>query len=81
MDNRRRALRVNFVKSAQLVTADGKIIRRCEVRDLSSRGAKLLLSDHADLPDDVMLHLPLDGVTWPCRIMRRRGGEIGVQFV
>jgi hypothetical protein len=32
------------------------------------------------LPTNVLLHMPLDGVMWPCRIMRRRGREIGVQF-
>ena len=80
MDNRRKAIRMDFFKSAQLITSDGTIIQRCEVRDLSSRGAKLILLDHDKLPTNVLLHMPLDGVMWPCRIMRRRGREIGVQF-
>lgn len=81
MDNRRKSLWVEFVKSAQLASGDGTIVRQCQVRDLSSRGAKIVLPDHTDLPDDLILHLPLDGVMWPCRITRRRGSEIGVQFI
>ena len=81
MNNRRKALRVNFVKPAQLVAIDGKTICQCEVRDLSSRGARLVVLAPVALPNDGILHLPLDGVTWPYRIKRRRGNEIGVQFI
>lgn len=80
MDNRRQAQRVEFVKFAHLLSTDGTILHECQVRNLSSRGARLILSELADLPDDVLLCLPLDGVTWPCRIMRRRGREIGIEF-
>lgn len=80
MGNQRQALRVDFFRTALLLSVDGAVIRDCQVRNLSSRGARLIVSDPAHLPDDVLLCLPLDGVTWPCRIMQRRSREIGVQF-
>ncbi len=81
MHSRRNALRTKVNMSAQLVTSDGRVVRTGQLRDLSARGAKLALSSSADLPERMILHLPLDGVTWPCRIVRRRSGEVGVLFV
>ncbi len=81
MHSRRNALRTKINMSAQLVTSDGRVVRTGQLRDLSARGAKLVLPNSAELPEQVILHLPLDGVMWPCRIVRRRDGEVGVLFV
>jgi hypothetical protein len=81
MKNRRHSLRMTIDREASLSTLDGSHIRSCRLRNLSARGARVLIDDHADLPDSIVLHLLGDGVSWPCRIVRRQAGEIGVLFV
>lgn len=81
MKNRRCAVRVEVDRAAQVATRDGGTVRGCNLRNLSSRGACLALPDHADLPSDLVLLMPADTVSWPCRIVRRQTGEIGVVFV
>ena len=81
MTYRRGSVRMNIDRLAQIGTPDGTSLRACRLRDMSARGAKLLLDDHDDLPERVVLYLKDEGTSWPCRIVRRQAGAIGVQFV
>jgi hypothetical protein len=81
MSYRRKSMRMDIDRVALIGTPDGEGLRSCRLRDMSARGAKLLLDDHGDLPERVVLHLKDEGTAWPCRIVRRQAGVIGVQFV
>lgn len=80
MDNRRKAIRTEIERQGTLSTPDGSIVRACNLRNISSRGARVMIEDHDGLPDGLVLHVTQDNVSWPCRVVRRQAGEIGVQF-
>lgn len=80
MHNRRSAVRTDLDRQGTLATPDGSIVRPCNLRNISSRGARVVIADHADLPDGLVLSLTGDTVSWPCRVVRREAGEVGVQF-
>lgn len=57
-------------------------IRRCKIADLSDFGARLVVEDIEVLPDKFELFLSRFGEPWhPCRVIWKRGNEIGVGFV
>ncbi|PCH47070.1 MAG: hypothetical protein COC23_02685 [Hyphomicrobiales bacterium] len=51
------------------------------IRDFSSTGARLKVSDAALLPDKFTLHIPMDGVEMDCSVRWRSGDLMGVLFV
>ncbi len=84
MQNRRKSVRVKIDRAALIKPKDGSFSIACTMRDISARGARLLLDRQNagdSLPDIVVLHLPDDGSGWLCQIVRRRGNELGIQFV
>ena len=52
----------------------------CLVRSLSRHGASLDLISAGVIPDHFTLALPLEGVSYSCRLLWRRAMEIGVSF-
>src|SRR5689334_21722771 len=52
----------------------------CLVRDISSQGAKLKLSDSVAIPEIVELHIPNKDETYRAKVQWRTGFEIGVTF-
>jgi hypothetical protein len=53
----------------------------CIVQDISARGARLLLPEAADVPQDFTLSLDPGGESWACRVVWRRLGEVGIAFL
>jgi hypothetical protein len=53
----------------------------CLVRDLSDRGAKLLLSENVVIPDLIDLYIPKKAETFRARVQWRHGNEVGVAYV
>lgn len=51
------------------------------MRDLSDSGARLLLDGSIDAPDTFELIIDMDGLEADCRVVWRRGKEVGVIFV
>ena len=67
------------LKGAKIVFNAGRSTIDCTVRNLSSTGAKLLVSSVVGIPDT--FDLLLDGHSkQPCRVKWRRLKEIGVEF-
>jgi len=52
----------------------------CLVRDLSSKGARIVFSDTVTLPDMVELYIPQRELTLRARVQWRRNDEIGLAF-
>ncbi|WP_245286996.1 hypothetical protein [Bradyrhizobium sp. Tv2a-2] len=52
----------------------------CLVRSLSRQGASLDLASATVIPDRFTLALPLEGVSYACRLLWRKGMEIRVSF-
>ena len=53
----------------------------CLVRDVSSRGARLELSENVVIPDLIELYIPKRQETFRARVQWRRGNEVGVAYV
>lgn len=67
------------LKSGKIVFNAGRSTIDCTVRNLSPKGAKLLVSSVVGIPET--FDLVLDGHSrQPCRIIWRRLKEIGVEF-
>ena len=57
-------------------------LRRCKIVDLSGFGARLVVEDVEALPDKFELFLSRFGdPCHPCRVIWKRGNEVGVGFV
>ena len=65
-------------KSAQIEYRGHKI--NCTVRDLSTSGAALDVSDPTIVPAKFTLVLLEDGLKLPCRVVRRMDFRIGIAF-
>jgi hypothetical protein len=66
--------------SAKLVLGDMSSVIDCFVRDLSDSGARVALAAPVQLPQVFVLRFN-NGTYHRCRVMRRKGLEIGVQFL
>lgn len=52
----------------------------CTVRNFTSQGARLECGGATDIPDHFDLTIPQKSGTFACRVIWRRGTEIGVSF-
>jgi len=77
---RRKHQRVSIKRVARIQTDSGATAE-CTVIDISGRGARLFV-DHDNVP--ARFHLIISGdqvMRQECRLARRLGGELGVEFV
>jgi hypothetical protein len=72
------APRFRVTKAAKIEHGNIKIA--CTIRDLSTTGAALELSDRSKIPDAFMLVVPDDGLKLPCHVVWRREFRIGIAF-
>jgi hypothetical protein len=81
MDERRKVVpRARALKGARIVFNKRSSTIDCTVRNLSVRGAKLLVGTQVGIPDSFDLTFPADGSTRACKVIWRKEGEIGVVF-
>jgi PilZ domain len=76
----RRASRLHVLKAATIKFVGGGTIN-CLVRNLSSTGAALEVSNQAGIPERFILVTPGDGLHLPCRTVWRSEHRIGITFV
>jgi hypothetical protein len=74
----RGARRYRVTKAAQIECGDAKLT--CILRDISTTGAALEVSDPVIIPAKFTLVLAEDGLKLPCTVVRRAGFRIGVAF-
>ena len=75
----RRAIRLRTLLSARIV--HGTIEIDCEVRDISTCGARLALPAGVPLPHRFVLCLRQRGETHACRLVWFTEGQCGVEFI
>ncbi len=80
-DERRGEPRSRTLKAGRIVFNHRGSVVNCTVRNMSSKGAKLVVSSQAGLPNSFELELEAGGPPHPCRVIWRRDNEIGVNFV
>ena len=66
---------------AWIESHNNSLLERCRLVDISEKGAKLTFADIDNLPEQFNLHLSRVGQPpKQCRIIWRRGDEVGVEF-
>jgi hypothetical protein len=78
-ERRSRARQKSFLKG-HIYFDEGRSCLDCLVRNLSSLGAKLTVSNLTELPDLIEVSIPKKKKTYPARILWRGNDEIGVSF-
>jgi hypothetical protein len=77
----RKRPRRHFHYSARIVIDEKGTLRACQISDISETGARLVLENVSDLPDQFMLLLTPNGeARRRCRVVWRDGAAIGVAF-
>jgi hypothetical protein len=79
-DERRTLLRKRSFLQGRLYFNNRRSSLDCLVRDISSQGAKLKVSDSIAIPEMVELHIPNKDETYRAKVQWRTGLEIGVTF-
>lgn len=77
---KRAAQRRTILKGGHIVFNGGRSTIDCTVRNLSPKGAKLLVTSAFGIPDTFDL-LVQGNSRQPCRVAWRKAKEIGVAFV
>ena len=54
---------------------------RCLIRDISTIGVHLAVQPSQHVPDQFHLKIPNGAKTFRCRLVWRRGSELGAEFV
>lgn len=69
-----------MIKAGVIAYSGGYVTLRCVVRDFSDTGSRLAVEGSVEAPDTFTLQVEIDGVEADCRVVWRRGKEIGVAF-
>jgi hypothetical protein len=75
----RRASRLHVLRTGTIKFVGGGAIN-CLVRNLSSTGASLEVSNPAGIPERFILVVPGDGLHQPCQTVWRKEHRVGVTF-
>ena len=76
----KREPRTRTLKTARIVFNNGRSVIDCVVRNLSSRGALLVLPSVLGVPETFELHIESDGSCHAARTVWKGHGKIGVAF-
>jgi hypothetical protein len=80
MDDRRRSKRLKSFLQGLVYIDKRRGAMNCVIRDLSDKGARMILSETVAIPDIVSLHIPQKDETYRARVKWRHGDEIGLAF-
>lgn len=78
-DNRT-APRHRTLKGGRIIFNAGRSTIDCQIRNLSSRGAKLEVTSVVGIPNTFDLMIGADGTLQSCRVAWRTLKELGVEF-
>jgi hypothetical protein len=79
--NNRKSRRINLSQHG-ILFAEGKMIGTCDVLDVSSGGARLVMNSSIELPSEFILSLArLGRVYRNCQLVWRSEIQAGVRFV
>ena len=80
MEERRTSPRRRVLKEGKIVFADALCLMDCTIRDMSDRGAKLIVSNTLAIPLSFQLYEKSSGKLYPATIAWRQCNAIGVKF-
>ncbi|HEX2215348.1 MAG TPA: PilZ domain-containing protein [Xanthobacteraceae bacterium] len=80
MQERRQELRKRALKTGRVVFNNRYSVMDCTVRNLSRRGALLLVGETHALPDKFVLELDAGAVSHACKVIWRKERQLGVVF-
>ncbi|MEC9471959.1 MAG: PAS domain S-box protein [Pseudomonadota bacterium] len=80
MENRRKSERTRVHKHAEIRFGENESLQ-CSVRDISETGARLHLKNAGNVPSQFTLHFNDGKAERSCRLVRRDGDNIGIEFV
>jgi hypothetical protein len=80
MDERRASPRQRRLNGAKIVFNNNSSVIDCIVRDLSSQGARLLVTSPVGIPDRFDLRIDRNGACHPSKVTWRANDQIGVSF-
>jgi hypothetical protein len=79
---KKRDVRRSVHQSGWITLEGGFAARQCNVLDLSTSGAKLVLDDPTSVPNKMRLAFSRDARTGrACEVVWRRGKTLGVRFI
>jgi hypothetical protein len=81
MSERRSSARQKSFLQGRILFNNRRSVIDCLIRDISTDGARLILSQTGIVPDVIDLYIPQKEETLRARVQRRADGEIGVAFV
>jgi PilZ domain len=81
MDNRRIAPRSRTFWKGMILFPGGLRSVECTVRNFSETGARLDCGTTLDIPDHFELKIPQRNANFQCKVVWRRGQEVGVHFI
>ena len=81
MGERRSSARQKSFLKGQIIFNNRRSVVECLIRDISSDGARLILSQTGIIPDVIELYIPQKEETLRARVQRRADSEIGVAFM
>ena len=79
-DDRRRAHRQRVLLGGKIVHSHGNFSTDCVIRNLSTFGARILLSAGSVVPDTFDLIEMKNGASFSCRVVWRAYPQVGVTF-
>ena len=81
MDERRRLPRVRTLKSGKIIFNLHSCVVDCTVRNLTARGALLVVPSLVGIPANFELVLEQENTHHDCRVVWRGEDRLGVEFV
>jgi hypothetical protein len=80
MDDKRKSSRRRVLKGGKIVFADGMRVIDCTIRDLSAKGARLIIANTIGVPDTFQLFEKSSGMLYPATVVWRQTDALGVKF-
>ena len=81
MGERRSSARQKSFLKGQIIFNNRRSVVECLIRDISTDGARLILSQTGIIPAVIELYIPQKEETLRARVQRRADDEIGVAFI
>lgn len=78
--DKRTVRRSKVLKNGKIVSMDYSSVASCSVRDVSTKGARILYTGRAPVPDAFQLLIQSDKSIRDARVVWREGDLIGVEF-
>jgi hypothetical protein len=81
MPEARRSERVRTLLGAKIIFNNRMSVIDCVVRNISSSGVKLVVTDSRPIPGEFALYIPQKGYSYRARLVWRNSEGMGVEFL